>query len=221
MAGPGAYRTTDTCVTCGKAIDVKTAAYTADGMICVGCEAGALLKEGDREIASGSSSGFGALGWGVLSLLCNPFLIPSLLAIVGGLKELKSLELYEPAARSTRKTQAILGIVLGAVWPTFIVGAVGLAMTTAIFAPRPDYSQPYYDDPYYDDPYYDDYYADDPYLDESDPLALPPAEGAIGGEAPADLGPAEQAELEALMQEHERQNLEAAAAEAAAEAATE
>jgi hypothetical protein len=147
-----AYRSTDTCVSCGKAIDVKTAAYTADGMICSECEAGEMIREADRESKGGS--GTNALVWGMLSLICNPFFIPSILAIVGGIRELQTIALVEPAQRSSHQVQGIIAIVLGAFWPTILIGVIGLG----ILAVAADEFSRGHRDPYYDDPYNEPYY---------------------------------------------------------------
>lgn len=157
----GAYRRTDTCVGCGKAIDVKKAAYTADGMICATCEAGEMLREADVE--SRANTGMGALAWGILALVCNPFFIPSILAIVGGVRELQTSSLVEPERRASRQLQGIFAIVLGAFWPVLFVGVFGLLVLASVID---GVSR----DAYYDDPYYEPYEDDpmlEPYYDDS------------------------------------------------------
>ncbi len=172
-----AYRSTDTCVSCGRAIDVKTAAYTADEMICTTCEAGEMLREADHQ--SAASSGVGALGWGMLSLVCNPFFIPSILAITGGVRELQTLAIVAPEQRSGRQVQGIIAIGLGAFWPVIFVGMIGLGVLGMIAGAftAGSYDDPY-SDPYYDDPYYDDYAYPPVYDDSQDPAYDPYADPA-------------------------------------------
>src|SRR5689334_9581974 len=78
------------CARCRAAIDPSRAAMSGDGLICAPCE----QRERNVDASYAPSTGsFGPLGWGVVSLFCNPMMIPSILAITGGFSELKQIKL--------------------------------------------------------------------------------------------------------------------------------
>jgi len=103
--------------------------YSPQGdVLCSACNAAAEIDVGEgRAMKSLMASGYGALGVGALSLLCNPFLITSLVAIGGGISTIRSL-LVHPEYHAKLGGQvpilyisAGLGILLGLVHP-FILG---------------------------------------------------------------------------------------------------
>ncbi|MCZ7682860.1 MAG: hypothetical protein M5U28_30295 [Sandaracinaceae bacterium] len=166
------------CARCGAPIDPVFALMTGDGPVCKLCENRQLATDAR---ASASSSSFGPLGWGVVSLFCNVLFIPSILAITGGIRDLRSVSAaralgVHDASDSDRQTKAIFAIVLGAMHPVLLLCVLGLvvlggvvgALTAARYDPsdhpRDDYG--YEDD--YDDYGYDDYddYGDDDYGDD-------------------------------------------------------
>lgn len=179
------------CARCGAPIDPVFALMTGDGPVCKLCENRQLATDAR---ASASSSSFGPLGWGVVSLFCNVLFIPSILAITGGIRDLRSvsaaraLGVHDPAD-ADRQTKAVFAIVLGAMHPVLLVGIIGVvvvggvvgALTAASYDPidypRDDYV---YDDYGYgdedyaddsgDDDYADDDYGDDDYGDDGETL---------------------------------------------------
>jgi hypothetical protein len=166
---PAVEPTTTPCAQCGAPIDPRTAAYTARGLVCRGCEA---RETSATAYQSPGFGGFGPLGWSLLSLVCNPFMLFSILGIVGGFKELSSLKSlgreYVGAAYEGARIKAIFAIVVGFLQPAIVLGVFGLAVLVAALSPSSRYDS-YYDDPYYpsyNDPYYPSSY-DDPYY-ESD-----------------------------------------------------
>lgn len=149
--GHGAYRSTDACARCGRGIDPSTAAYTGDGMICSSCEAAESLRQADATAAR-SSSGMPPIGWGILSLFCNPFFVPSFLAISGGIRDLTSLKLLdrdETPDYGAIQVKSVVAIVLGSFYPFVLVALIGLVLAGAVMGAlfRPTY------DPTYDSPY--------------------------------------------------------------------
>ena len=163
--GGGAYRTTDTCARCGAAIDTTRAAFSADGQICPACEA---RENSIDSFQSTEFWGFGPLGWSLVAFVCNPCLIFSILGIVGGFRELRTLRAFgaDGPGHQNARTKAIAAIVLGFVHPALIVVIVGFSLIRAAVAPEPRY------EPYYDDPLYEPYEAEEP-ADQDDPV-LPP-----------------------------------------------
>lgn len=149
------------CARCRTEIDPTRAAMSGDGLICPGCE----QRENTRDASFSAPSGLGPLGWGLISLACNPLMIPSILAITGGLSELKVIKAEretggDDPALSSRHTNAIAGIVLGAFGPLMLVvvmGFVGLMMIGAAVAGPSSYDDPYAYEPY-EYPSYDDTY---------------------------------------------------------------
>lgn len=183
------------CARCGAPIDPVFALMTGDGPVCKTCESQQLAREA-QAAASFSSSSMGPMGWAIVSLFCNFFFIPSMLAITGGLRDLSALKKaralgVETPGESDRRTKAILAIVLGAFHPLLAVAAIGLVVVIAVVGvlTAPDYEPYEYDDGYayedgygYDDYDYDDYGGDGDYGDEgyggayeaADPVAAEP-----------------------------------------------
>ena len=165
VQGAGAYRSTDACARCRQAIDTRTAAFAAEGMICRSCEARESIRDANAA-AIGSTMGLGPLGWGVVSLFCNVLFIPSILAITSGISDLRRLK--EPGVReslgdrqSSVHSKAVVGIVLAFVHPLLVVGIVCLALVGGIVGAMNQPSYDSYDDSYLNDPYGNGAY--DPY----------------------------------------------------------
>ena len=176
---------TDFCAKCGTDIDPDRAAFSADGLICASCES-VELGRNTRSLSSGT---FGPLGWGAVSMVCNPFFIPSILAITGGYRELQTIKALEGAGErmtAGARTNAIVAIILGSFHPVLVVGLIGFVMVAAVFGaafgPEPGYDDYAYDDYGYGDEYggaygggHDDYGADPlpEYQRDQNPSAAP------------------------------------------------
>ncbi|MFK7985540.1 MAG: hypothetical protein AB8I08_05875 [Sandaracinaceae bacterium] len=176
---------TDFCARCGVDINPTTAAYSGDGLVCKSCE----NAEYARANRPGFTSDFSALGWGALSLACNPFFVCSFMAVTRGWAELQEARSYTAHGQTppdpSMGSKAILGMVLGAFYPLLFVGMIGLlvvmSLVGAVFAPEPSYEpygygggyDPYeYDPQAYDPPSYDVPSYDPPPSDPADGLGI-------------------------------------------------
>lgn len=175
---------TDFCARCGADIDPTAAAYSGDGLVCKSCE----NVEYARDNRPGITSNFSALGWGALSLACNPFFVCSFMALTKGWAELQEARSYTAHGQTppdpSMGSKAILGMVLGAFYPMLFVGMLGLfvvlSVVGAAFAPEPNY-EPYGGGGY--DPYqYDPQAYDPPSYDVPRPVSRPRPSRDLGAQ---------------------------------------
>jgi hypothetical protein len=101
--------------------------------------------EDSGSIVAMNTGDFGALGWGAVSLVCNLFLIPSVLAWVCGVRDLRMTQGVTTPEASSIRTKAIFGLILGSVGPAMLVGMVFIAIVAAALTPS---HEPYDYDPY-------------------------------------------------------------------------
>ena len=122
------------CAKCGQAIDPTRAVYSKQGeLICKSCENNDLIAEGYLRAAR--SACFGTLGTGVLSIFFDPFYIPSILAVVQGIRAITLINRREyrevlGAQYTSMLIAAIAGTLAGLFRPGMLVLAMMFAATT-------------------------------------------------------------------------------------------
>ena len=107
------------CRRCGQTVDASRAVYSAQGeLICVACASAAGASDGLRRQVQRTCAL--ALGCGALSVVCNPLLVLSVIALVQGGRALGLLDRSEVKAalgarHRSMRTRAAAGMVLAAV----------------------------------------------------------------------------------------------------------
>jgi hypothetical protein len=126
------------CAACGTTFDPSTGGYDSQGrFVCPRCQTASAVE--DRAV-SATSDRWPALGIAALSLICNPFFITSVFAIMRAREELALAESFaiagDVARASSLRTQAWLAIGLVCLVPLVVCSCLGLSGVMSALQPH-------------------------------------------------------------------------------------
>lgn len=120
------------CAACGRPLNPKTALYSSQGeLICDGCFGTAGVNERVSRAARGIA--FGTLVAALISWVCNPFFIFSIIAIVNAVGALRLLARADVksalgSAHGSMMVVSLLGLGIAAARLLLELGVLGLTM---------------------------------------------------------------------------------------------